>query len=182
MSPEGSSGPQSARRSLLGVTVAAGATSAIMIAHALYGVHRYENSALYHLVPVSLVWLVLAMVLAGVYVRRPGPVKRWLLVAFVGLPYAGIFGVLHGAIGHTLKLVFFAAGMSPDRLAQVFDLGDFVVPDDAIFETTGVATFVAGLFVAYALLRFVHATQPGQSGSAPSDTPLDTGSAATNQR
>jgi hypothetical protein len=171
------------RGTLAWVVASTGTASAVLIAHAVYGARRYENVALYHVVVVALFWFVLAAVLTGVYAWRPGRVKRGLLVALVALPYVGIFGLAHGGVGHLLKLAFFLAGMAPERLAQTFDVGDFVMPDDAFFEGTGVATFVAGLLVAHALLRFVRGTRAGRSANAAAPVgSLDRESAAVIER
>jgi hypothetical protein len=159
------------RRVLTRVTASAALASRLVIVHALYGARRYDNPALAHAIAPALLWLVLAAILAAVYARRPGPIKRWVLVALVALPYVGLFGLVHGAIGHGLKLLFHAAGTSAARLAALFDLGDFVVPDDAFFEATGVGTFAAGLLVGYFLVRFLRVTRaPGAPGGASDET------------
>jgi hypothetical protein len=154
------------RRTLWGLIASTGTGSALMIVHAVYGAKHYADQALYHVIFPALFWLVLSVVLAGIYAWRPGRAKRRALVLSVALSYVGIFGLVHGGVGHLLKLAFYFGGMKSERLAQIFDLGDFVLPDDVTFETTGVATFVAGVLVAYVLVRLLKATRTPRPADA----------------
>jgi hypothetical protein len=147
------------RRILSSLLAAATFESSVLIVHALYGARRYENASLNHVVIPALFWLALAVALAGAYAWRPSTPKRWLLVALVGLPYLVLFGLIHGAIVHGLKLVLYAAGTAPESLARLFAFGDFVVPDDTFFELTGLGTFFSALIVGGCLLRFLRATK-----------------------
>ena len=146
------------RRVLLWLLTWTTLESGLVIAHVQYGANRYENPGLQHVIVVALFWLMAAAIVIGTYVRRPSNAKRWLLTAVVGLPFVGIFGLAHGAAGHGLKLILHASGVAPERLATLVNMGDFVVPDDAFFELTGVGTFFASLLVCAMLWRFCRMT------------------------
>jgi hypothetical protein len=141
-------------RALRSVVVSCAAASAVIALHAVYGGVHYESPGLLHLAGPAAFWLIVALALAVVNARGEGPIRRWLLVGGVGLPYVGIFGLLHGVIGHAAKLVAFHAGMPPERLEQLFTLVDFVMPDNAFFELTGLASALAAVGVAAQLRRF----------------------------
>jgi hypothetical protein len=142
------------RRVLVSLVWSCAAASAVIAVHAVYGGLHYESPGLFHVVGPAVFWLLVAVALAGVNARGEGPVRRWLLLGLVGVPYIGIFGLLHGVVGHAAKLIAFHAGMAPERLEQLFSLVDFVLPDDAFFELTGLLSAVTAAIIATQLRRF----------------------------
>ena len=154
-----SSTPIETSRALRRLLLWAAFESLLVALHALYAGSHYKNPGVYHVIVVALFWFGLAATLSHQYSKHPGAVRRWLLFLFVAVPYIGIFGIVHGAVGHGLKLIFYHAGASPEQLATHFDFGDFVVPGDALFEVTGLGTFVVALFVGYALHRLMKVTR-----------------------
>jgi putative ABC transport system permease protein len=124
-----------------------------VIGHFMYGANLYDDPSREHVVaPALVIWLI-SVVLAGLYFWRPGPALLGLLIAEVDVFYIGLFGVYHGAINHGLKLILFFGGMDPSRLAQIFESPDFRVPDDVLFELSGLSTFVIAVAVAHLLVR-----------------------------
>jgi hypothetical protein len=138
--------------------------TALTIGHFAYGARLYDDASRYHVVAPALVALVLSLLVAGHFARRPSRVALWVLVAVVAIPFVGLFGLYHGGYNHALKLAMYAGGTSPERLEEIFDSPDFAVPDDALFEVTGVSTFVVAVGVAYLLLRLVHSVRDGWAG------------------
>lgn len=145
--------PRAARRVLSRVCLAAAAQAGLTIAHFAHGAGVYDDPSRYHVVAPALIALALSLLVAGLYARRPSRAARAVLVAVVGLPFVAMFGLYHGGWSHAAKLLAFAAGSSPERLEAIFDSPDFALPNDVIFEVTGVATLVVGLVVAFLLVR-----------------------------
>jgi hypothetical protein len=150
--------PSSGTRRNLGWLCAAVSTeAALTIGHFAYGAHVYDDSSRFHVVTPTLVALLLSLSLAGVYAWRPSRVARWALTLVVAIPFVGLLGLYHGGFNHAAKLLACAAGTSPERLEEIFDSPDFAVPNDVLFEVTGVSTFVASIAVAYLLVRLARA-------------------------
>jgi hypothetical protein len=144
-----------ARRLVGWLCAAVAAEAALTIGHFAHGAHVYDDSSRYHVVLPALCALALSSALAGLYARRPSRPALWALVVVVALPFVGMFGLYHGGFGHVAKLLAYAAGASPERLEELFDSPDFAVPNDIVFEVTGVSTLVAAVVVAYFLVRVV---------------------------
>jgi hypothetical protein len=153
--PASRGAPRRARRVVSQVCLAAAAQAGLTIAHFAHGARVYEDPSRYHVVAPALIAVALSLLVAGLYVRRPSRAVRAVLVAVVGLPFVAMFGLYHGGWSHAAKLLAFAAGLSPERLESIFDSPDFALPNDVVFELTGVATFAVGLVVALLLVRLL---------------------------
>ena len=141
-----------ARRAVVSLVGAAAVETALTIGHFTYGAHLYDDPSRMHVVAPAVIFFVLALGLAALYLWRP----RWWtlapLVAEIAFVYVGLFGGYHGAFNHLLKDVFYWTGTSAERLAEIFDSPDFTVPNSFVYELTGIATtVVAGFAAAYAV-------------------------------
>jgi hypothetical protein len=149
----------------LGLVVALDA--GLTIAHFAHGAHVYEDPSRYHVVAPALAALLASLLVGGAYARRPSRLLLWGLVSIVGVPFVGAFGLYHGGVNHVAKLLFYAAGVSPERLEEMFDSPDFAIPNDAVFELTGVLTLVTALAIAHLLARLVRAASRGAAVRMP---------------
>jgi hypothetical protein len=135
--------------------------AALVVGHFAHGAHIYDDPSRYHVVAPVLVLLVTALSFAGVYAWRPSRAALSALVGAAGAPFVGVFGLYHGGFSHAAKLVLYAAGVPAERLVAVFDSPDFSMPNDAVFEVTGVLTLVVGGVIALLLARLVRAAGKG---------------------
>jgi len=138
----------------------------LVIAHFGYGAHIYDDPSRLHVVLPAAGALLLAGALGGLYAWRPSALTLWPLVAEVSVVFLVVFGAYHGGFHHAAKDVLYLAGMGRERLAAIFESPDFAVPDDAIFELSGVSTLVAATFVGHSLLRLVRGARRGRSACA----------------
>lgn len=143
------------RRAVSWVVIAAVVETALTVAHFLYGAHIYDDPSRDHVVVPAFVSLGLVAAPGMLFVWRPSALTLWPFVAVVALPFVGMFGLYHGGFGHVCKLALFATGTTPERLEEIFNSPDFAVPNDALFEATGVSTLLVGLLVAYLLVRLL---------------------------
>jgi hypothetical protein len=165
-------------RRLLGwLSFAVSLQAAVTIGHFAHGAHVYEDPSRYHIVAPALVALTLSLLLAGVYAWRPSRAWLWALVVVVGVPFVGMFGLYHGGFSHALKLIMYAAGTSPERLAEIFDSPDFAVPNDGVFEVTGLLTLFASLVIVHLFVRLVRASKRSRSSSSLAPDTTATGGA-----
>jgi hypothetical protein len=149
-------------KALLRLAVATSAEAAIVVGHFLYSAKLYDDPYRAHPVAPIVLSLALVLLLATLYWRSGRALFLWLLTAVVGLPFVGIFGAYHGGFSHILKLALYASGASPERLQDIFDSPDFAVPNDAVFEASGVACFAAAGVVAWALVRLLGVARHGR--------------------
>lgn len=147
--------PSATVRALGALLLAVAAETGLTIAHFVYGAHLYQEPAREHVVLPALAFLVVALALGGRYAWKRSHLVLALLSAQVAVCYLALFGGYHGAFGHGLKDLLFFMGVSPERLQEIFDSPDFVVPDSVLFEVSGLATFGAAAVVAYFLIRLI---------------------------
>jgi hypothetical protein len=134
----------------------------LTIGHFVYGAHLYEDPSREHVVLPAIVFLVIAAVLGGAYRWKPSRWALWLLGAEVAVVDVGLFGFFHGGFNHVLKDLFYVFGTDPGRLAQIFDSPDFAIPDDALFEATGIAGLLVALGIAFLIVRLIRAAHRRQ--------------------
>jgi hypothetical protein len=160
-------------KALLRLVIATAAEAAIVIGHFTYSARLYDDPYRAHPVMPVLVALLLVVALAIVFWRKGWSAALWLLTATVGLPFVVLFGGYHGGFSHGIKLVTYAAGVSPERLQEIFDSPDFAVPNDFAFEASGVLCFVAAAAVAGALVRLLRVARHARRGTVPTPAAQD---------
>jgi hypothetical protein len=75
---------------------------------------------------------------------------HWTAYLYNGLIllwWVGGLGLFEGGYNHLLKVVLWAARVRPAKLQKLFPPDEYVLPNDIIFEASGILTFVMGLFV-----------------------------------
>jgi hypothetical protein len=155
-------------RRLVGWLLALAALQTLVtVGHFNYGAHLYDDPGREHVILPAIVFLAVAISLGAVYLWRPHRWTLWLLGIEVAIVDVGLFGGFHGGFNHTLKDLFFFGGMAPERLAQVFDSPDFAVPDNALFELTGIAGLLVALAVTWLLVRLLRTAHRARQEAAP---------------
>ncbi len=142
-------------RAARAVLVAAAAETTVTLLHFVHGARTYDDPARLHVVAPALAFLAVAAALTWLFLRHPRRPTLGALVAATAVPFVGIFGLFHGGWSHAAKLVAFHAGASPQTLARLFASPDFVHPDDAAFEVSGLLGLAAAAVVAALLARLV---------------------------
>jgi putative ABC transport system permease protein len=155
--------PRTVARAAGALLIAVLAQALITIGHFLYGVHRYEDPGRLHVVVPAVVSLALAAAATAALVRWPRRIVALVLAVVVAVPFVGTFGIFHGAYSHLLKCVMWLAGAPPGTLQGLFDNPDFVVPDDVLFELSGIAGFGLAILIAIRLVQVLRAVWRGRS-------------------
>lgn len=131
---------------------------ALTVVHHLYGAWRYATPWRHHValivLPIFAVFFVLYAVERLRRQTREGEIARrafCIVSAVVAVCWIGLF---EGAYGHLVKNVVYAAGVSEATFARYFPPPAYEVPDDLLFEGTGIAQVVLGLLAGYCLLRY----------------------------
>ncbi|AKV01451.1 hypothetical protein AKJ09_08114 [Labilithrix luteola] len=125
--------------------------------HHAYGAFRYDTPWRMHAAIVAVIGGGAIALAARVYDARPdaprGRVAGWVLVALV-LVLVGIgLGTFEGFYNHVVKNALFFGGASVPTMHRLYPPPAYELPDDAIFELTGIAQTIPALLAAIAAVR-----------------------------
>ena len=137
--------------------LASAAILILTVIHHFYAAAIYDTPWRRHVAIIVLPALLVMIAIYGVYRWRPltsaGKVSLWLymLVAlFVPIAWIGFFD---GGYTHVVKLVVYFGGASRATFERLCPPHLRGVPDDLLYEVTGVAQFLLALYAAYYLFR-----------------------------
>ena len=127
--------------------------------HHAYGAYVYSTPWRYHVVPVAgATALVLLGARAELRAHPSGPrgrIARWLFgLTALAVPVL-LIGAFEGLYNHVVKDVLYFAGLPAERMARLFPPPKYEMPDDALFEITGVLQVVPAALAARHLYRMV---------------------------
>jgi hypothetical protein len=137
--------------------LAGAATLALTSVHHAYGAIRYGTPERYHAVVIAVA--AVAIMAAGLLAHRwtPGRVTGrvgwwvfWLTTAAVPVL---LFGGVEGLYNHGVKLVAFHAGVPEATLLRMYPYDIVELPNDFIFEATGVLQVVPAVVAGHHLVR-----------------------------
>ena len=131
----------------------------LTILHHLYGSILYSTLWRAHVVffvgPVLLllaaVWLINRSSKAGI----ARTLSKWIFVLASATVAVGLIGLFEGGYNHALKNVFYFGGASAETLSLLFPPPTYEMPNDALFEITGVAQFFIAVWSAVHLVGLV---------------------------
>lgn len=135
--------------SLLTLTTALAITTFI---HHVYGGIKYYTPKVNRLKIAGLIVITYGVTLA---LHTASQHTHWVSYVYNGLIlvwWVGGFGIFEGGYNHLLKVALWAARVKPAKLQKLFPPDEYVLPNDIIFEGSGIVTFVIGLFVAAKLI------------------------------
>lgn len=145
--------PMQRRYAVLRAGISSAAVMLLTAFHHAYGAVIYETPWRNHMVEVSLwvtAWIATALF---VFYRRPssvpGRVAFWLAVVAIALIPVGMIGLFEGVYNHLLKNILFFSGAPVPFLHTLFPPPTYHLPDDLIFEVTGVLQALVGGVAAY---------------------------------
>jgi hypothetical protein len=144
--------------------VAASAMGVLVLTslHHAYGAWIYDTPWRYHAVAVSGVAAV-AIVGSLILLRRvrAGLPRALALGAFVlaTLPVPILlFGAFEGLYNHVIKNILYFGGGSPALLARLFPPPQYEMPNDLIFEVSGIVQVVPALLGGWFMYRLLRPT------------------------
>src|SRR5262245_5918255 len=126
------------------------ATLGLFAAHHAYGAFVYHTHWRLH---GAVVAAVVGAILYALHRRshtRAAAIALPVVVVVVPVVFVGVF---EGLYNHVLKDVLYLAGAPRDLLLHLFPPPAYELPNDALFEISGVAQAIAAAFAARALLR-----------------------------
>jgi hypothetical protein len=135
--------------------------------HQVYGAVIYDTPWRLHAVYIS---AAAAFVIAALqllqrrYEGRPaGRITRWLLAAVITAVPVAMIGAVEGAYNHVAKNALYFSGASLDTLHRLFPPPTYELPNDAVFEITGMLQVVPAAFAAWHVVRMLRWRKPTAS-------------------
>lgn len=134
------------------------AAMALTTFHHAYGAVIYEAPFRKH-VAVIVVLVTLVMLIAyNRILKSRSPVSSrialWVFLAVTVLMSIAGIGLFEGFYNHLMKNILFFSGMSPVTFNQFFPAPAYEIPNDFLFETTGILQFFAGMAPLFYLLKY----------------------------
>ncbi len=133
----------------------------VMIAtllHHFYGAILYATPWRHHLALIALPVLATLIVSYGVHERRGrtrvGRASMYVFVVLTAVFSVALIGLFEGGYNHLVKNVLYFGGASPAVLGRLFPAPRYEMPDDVVFEATGILQFVVALAAAYYTLMY----------------------------
>ncbi len=146
------------------------ATLVLTAAHHVYGGLRYGTPWRLHGAAVALLLAAVLLAVQAAYRRDPdgrgGRAAGWTLLGLATLVVLGV-GAFEGGYNHLVKDALFLAGAPRGLLVRMFPPPAYELPNDAVFEVSGVAQVIPGAIAAVASVRFLDALLARRHGVRP---------------
>jgi len=124
--------------------------------HHVYGAIIYHTEWRLHVLLLSIPVIVITFYLNRL-LNQKGSAYRgylfWVYWAITLLFSVILIGVFEGLYNHLLKNILFWGGASKSGLSKLFPPGLYEMPDDAIFEITGVMQGIIGIVLIVHFIR-----------------------------
>ena len=157
--------------------VGAGALLLLTIAHHVYGAVIYATPWRYHVVPPALLTALMLMLALLVLLWRPNHrlarAAAYGTVFLIALVPVALFGLYEGGYNHVAKNLLFFSGAPETTLRQWFPPPIYELPNDVVFEVTGVLQALVAPIVglhAWQLLRALTAQRQLPNSVQPAPT------------
>lgn len=128
--------------------------------HHVYGAIRYGTPERYHAVLIAA--LAGAGILGGLALARKrsgtrlGSAGWWMFWGTSAGVAVVLFGVVEGFYNHLLKVALYLGGLPEASLRRLYPAPTYELPNDLIFEATGVLQVVPAALAGYYLVRLLY--------------------------
>lgn len=123
--------------------------------HHAYGAWIYDTPWRNHIITQGGFWLILSLAFLAVYQIWKKKAVAWIFVVFAGFFFVGAIGLYEGLYNHLLKNILFFAGISQETMQVLFPPPTYEMPNDVLFEATGMLTLVISLWCGFTFFRFI---------------------------
>ncbi|MBO9201549.1 MULTISPECIES: hypothetical protein [Niastella] len=140
-------------RLLIGSLVATISIYILTALHHAYGAWLYKTPWRLHILYHGLLLLLITGAFLLLYEWRKKKVFLYLYLAAAGLFFGGFIGVYEGIYNHLLKNILFFTGLSTANMHWLFPPSLYEMPNDWLFEITGVLQALFGLVQLHYLVK-----------------------------
>jgi hypothetical protein len=124
--------------------------------HHIYGAWRYDTPWRLHVLLISVpVIIITALLYRMVKKQGSARVLFWLFWIVTLVPSLAMIGLFEGVYNHVLKNILYFTGTGRDVLDKLYQPGVYELPNDFIFEFTGI---LQGAIVVPLIVFFVRLT------------------------
>lgn len=124
--------------------------------HHIYGAIVYNTPWRLHVLMLSLPVIAATVLLKRVLIQKPN--SRWWLWTYcviILVPSFGLIGLFEGMYNHVAKVVMFYTSVNRATLLTLFPPPTYELPNDFVFEFTGVLQGVLAFPLAHKLYRLI---------------------------
>lgn len=161
------------RRQLATAGISAIAVLLLTIGHHLYGASVYQTPWRAHVAHHGAVGIIVILAAMAIAWRWPetriGRGAFWLFTIVTLVFPVSWIGLFEGGYNHTVKNALYFGGVSRELMLTLFPPPRYELPNDFVFEVTGILQFVMALVTARATYQLVrdragkHMVTPGQA-------------------
>lgn len=115
--------------------------------HHVYGGIKYYTPKVNRLKIAGLLVVMFVITVALYIIGHSVHWVSWAYKIFTLVWWVGGLGVFEGGYNHLVKVILWAARVKPSKLEKLFPPEEYVLPNDILFEGTGILTFIMGILV-----------------------------------
>ena len=128
--------------------------------HHAYGAYIYDSPWRLHVVAYSIVAAIVIGAASAAHRKHDtsvaGSIAFWVFCATtLAFPF-GMIGFFEGAYNHVLKNVLYFGGVSPQLMQTMFPAPTYELPNNGVFEVTGMAQIVPAVVGILHLFRLAN--------------------------
>ncbi|WP_420578193.1 hypothetical protein [Ekhidna sp.] len=123
--------------------------------HHVYGAWLYETPWRNHIAYQGFTWLILSYIILIIYWKWGKVWLKWTFVIVAGFFFVLAIGVYEGLYNHLLKNLLYFAGVGETILQSMYPPPKYELPNDLLFEVTGVLTFIVCLWCFKTMISFL---------------------------
>ncbi len=130
----------------------------LTLIHHAYGALIYEESFRLHVAYFAIPVIVILWFTSRLYQKNPS--EKYGIIAFRMFMFftlfisTGMIGLYEGGYNHLLKNVLYYGGTNPETLTRLFPPPMYEMPNDLLFEVTGVFQFILAIYALFCLVIF----------------------------
>jgi hypothetical protein len=121
--------------------------------HHAYGAWLYKTPWRLHVVYQGLIILLITGAFLFLYEWRKKKVFLFLYLVMAGLFFGGLIGLYEGFYNHLVKNILFFSGLSNNAMRWFYPASMYELPNDWLFEITGVLQAFAGAVQLYYIVK-----------------------------
>ena len=140
-------------RFLTGSLVASIGMYVLTSLHHAYGAWLYKSPWRMHILLHGFIILLITGAFLFLYEWRKKKVFLFLYLMVAGLFFGGFIGLFEGFYNHLLKNILFFGGLSTSSMRMLFPASWYELPNDWLFEITGVLQAFLGFVQLYYIVR-----------------------------
>ncbi len=125
--------------------------------HHMYGAWLYQTPWRNHIAYQGFSWLLISYAILLVLFKWPKKFVAWAYVLFAGFFFVGAIGLYEGVYNHLFKNLLYFGGVAEDVLQRMYPPPKYELPNDWLFEITGILTVAVSYWCLLTMIRLMSA-------------------------